>query len=74
MGPIPDPRSALLRLFDRHGVRSHPAHRLWRSRFGARFLQANPQVVPMMIMGFSVMGYSSVSFILSLIKYLIDRG
>jgi adenosine 3'-phospho 5'-phosphosulfate transporter B3 len=32
------------------------------------FSQANPQVVPM-IMGFSVMGYSSVSFILSLIKY-----
>jgi adenosine 3'-phospho 5'-phosphosulfate transporter B3 len=32
------------------------------------FSQANPQVVPM-IMAFSVMGYSSVSFILSLIKY-----
>lgn len=32
------------------------------------FSMANTQVVPM-IMGFSVMGYSSVSFILSLIKY-----
>jgi len=29
---------------------------------------ANPQVIPL-IMGFSVLGYSSVSFILSLIKY-----